>query len=66
MTHPRGPAEHSVTKSGFLGLGLCKHILNSVAEASHRSFDRSRFANLPLRALDDVGLTIADRDALLR
>jgi hypothetical protein len=66
MTSNRHTIENSLSGIGALGLGVCKQILNRLVEASHRSLDRSRFADLQLRALDDIGLTIAERDALLR
>ena len=42
---------------------VCKLILNNLAEQAERSAERSRFAQLPRRYLDDVGMTIAERDA---
>ena len=42
---------------------VCKQILNGLAEMAQRSAERSRFAQLPRRYLDDVGMTIAERDA---
>ena len=45
---------------------VCKQILNNLAEQAHRSAERSRFGQLPRRYLDDVGMTIAERDAQLR
>lgn len=44
----------------------CQHLLNIVAEAATRASERSRYAALPRRYLDDVGITIAERDAALR
>ncbi len=44
----------------------CQHLLNIVAEAATRAAERSRYAALPRRYLDDVGMTIAERDAALR
>lgn len=44
----------------------CQHLLNIVAEAAARAAERSRYAALPRRYLDDVGMTIAERDAALR
>jgi hypothetical protein len=66
MVHSRASLEHSTVGFGVFSFNVCKQILNSLVQASQRSVDRSRFASLPLRALDDVGLTIAERDALLR
>jgi hypothetical protein len=65
MIHPRHSIENSVARAGALGVSICKQILNSLIEASNRSVTRGRFAELSLRALDDIGLTIAERDDLL-
>jgi hypothetical protein len=45
---------------------VVKQILNYLAELGRRSIDRGRFAALPLRLLEDIGMTIAERDAQLR
>jgi hypothetical protein len=66
MMKSRYKVENSLASFGSFGLSVCKQILNGVVEASHRSLDRSRFADLQLRALDDIGLTIAERDSMLR
>jgi hypothetical protein len=66
MMKSRSRIENQLANVGSFGLSVCKQILNGVVEASHRSLDRSRFADLQLRALDDIGLTIAERDAMLR
>ena len=62
-------ARHSAASShslvGRIG-SVCKQILNNLAEQAHRSAERSRFGQLPRRYLDDVGMTIAERDAQLR
>ena len=42
-----------------------QHILNLVGEAARRAVDRSRFAALPRRYLDDVGMTPGELDAAL-
>ena len=42
-----------------------QYILTRVADAARRAADRSRFAALPRRYLDDVGMTFADLDAAL-
>ena len=42
-----------------------QHILTLVAAAAQRAADRSRFAALPRRHLDDAGMTLADLDAAL-
>jgi hypothetical protein len=58
---------HVFASAGLGGLGaICKQILNNLAERARRSVDRGRFAALPLRQLDDIGMTIAERDAQLR
>jgi len=40
----------------------CKQILNSLSGMASRAEDRRRFAALPLRQLEDIGLTVAERD----
>ena len=47
------------------GVKICKQILNAVAERAAVAADRSRFAALPERYLDDVGLTAAERVSAL-
>ncbi len=42
-----------------------KRILNELAERADAAVDRSRLAALPQRYLDDVGMTVADRAAIL-
>ena len=42
-----------------------KRILNQLAERANAAVDRSRFAALPLRYLDDVGMTVGERAAIL-
>ena len=42
-----------------------KGILNQLAERFEAAVDRSRLAALPLRYLDDVGMTAGDRAAIL-
>lgn len=44
----------------------CQYLLNTVIEAATRAAERSRYAALPRRYLDDVGMTIAERDAAIR
>jgi hypothetical protein len=36
-----------------------------LAERAEAAVDRSRLAALPLRYLDDVGMTVGERDAIL-
>jgi hypothetical protein len=51
---------------GFFGaVRVSKQILNTIAERAVVAADRSRFAALPARYLDDVGLTAAERAAAL-
>ena len=51
---------------GFSGIvKICKQVLNAVAERALVAADRSRFAALPPRYLDDVGLTEAERVSAL-
>ena len=42
-----------------------KGILNQLAERFEAAVDRSRLAALPLRYLDDVGMTVGERAAIL-
>jgi hypothetical protein len=44
---------------------LVKGILNQLAERAEAAIDRSRLAALPLRYLDDVGMTVGERAAIL-
>jgi hypothetical protein len=44
---------------------VSKQILNAIAASAASAADRSQFAALPLRYLDDVGLTEGDRAAAL-
>jgi hypothetical protein len=56
--------------SGNFGFGgmpaICKQTLNFLSRLAHGLADQERFAALPLRQLEDIGITIADRDAQLR
>jgi hypothetical protein len=59
--------QQSFDADGFRRIGsACQHLLNTVMEAATRASERSRYAVLPRRYLDDVGMTIAERDAALR
>ena len=52
---------------GFDRVGAkCKQILNSLSGMASRAEGRRRFAALPLRQLEDIGLTVAERDDLVR
>jgi hypothetical protein len=42
-----------------------RRILNHLGERSDAAVDRSRFAALPRRDLDDVGVTVAERAVIL-
>lgn len=66
MIHSRHANENPLAGFGALGRTVCKQILNRLAEASNRAVVRGRFADLQLRDLEDIGLTIAERDAMLR
>ncbi|MGD0183792.1 MAG: hypothetical protein ABSC25_00915 [Roseiarcus sp.] len=58
---------HSFDGASIRRIGsVCQYLLNIVAEAATRASERSRYAALPRRYLDDVGMTIAERDAALR
>ena len=52
--------------SGFRwAIGVVKGILDPLAERAEAAIDRSRLAALPLRYLDDVGMTVGERAAIL-
>ena len=55
--------------SGGTGLGrvgaICKQILNVATAMANHSAEHLRFAALSVRELDDIGLTVAERDAQL-
>lgn len=46
-------------------LAVVKGILNQFAERAEAAVDRSRLAALPVRYLDDVGMTIDERAAIV-
>ena len=51
---------------GFSRAGaIWKGILNQLAERAQTAVDRGRLAALPLRHLDDIGMTGAERAAIL-
>jgi hypothetical protein len=58
---PRSRVDFGVPRAG----GIWKGILNRLAERAEAAVDRSRLAALPLRYLDDVGMTVGERDAIL-
>jgi hypothetical protein len=43
----------------------CQQILNALSERAAVAADRSRFATLPARYLDDIGMTQSERAAIL-
>ena len=45
--------------------GFVKRILNQLSERAEAAADRSRLAALPPRYLDDVGMTVGERAAIL-
>jgi len=46
-------------------IGVGKRILNQLAERYEAAVDRGRLAALPRRYLDDVGMTVGERAAIL-
>ena len=57
---------HHTVDFGFTGVvRLCKQILNAIAERAAVAADRSRFAALPPRYLEDIGMTGGERVAVL-
>ena len=56
------PDRHATLAAPFR---ISKHFLNALAERAAVATDRSRFAALPQRYLDDVGMTEAERAAAL-
>jgi hypothetical protein len=46
-------------------LALVKGILNQLSERAEAAVDRSRLAALPVRYLDDVGMTIDERASIV-
>ena len=66
MTASFTHAAHS--RAGFgisRGLAVAKGILNQLAEHAEAAVDRSRLAALPLRYLDDVGMTVDERATIV-
>ncbi len=58
-----GHSREDVIVSGSRSIG--KHILNALTERAAAAAERSRFAAMPSRYLDDVGMTEAERVAVL-
>jgi hypothetical protein len=46
-------------------IDICKQILNDIFALARRPGEQARFAALPMRQLEDIGLTIAERDDLV-
>ena len=59
LAHSHG--EFGVSRAG----AIVKGILNRLRERAEAAVDRSRLAALPLRHLDDVGMTVGERAAIL-
>ncbi len=57
------PSDRDMGVTG--SLRISKQILNALAERAAAAAERSRFATLPSRYLDDVGMTEAERAAAL-
>jgi uncharacterized protein YjiS (DUF1127 family) len=70
MSNPAVNSIGSTRNFGDGGIGrigsVCKQILNDLAELSRRPAQRQRLAALSPRLLEDIGMTIAERDDLLR
>ena len=61
-----GNSAHVSHDFGFAAvLAIGKRILNGLSEVSAAASDRSRFAALPRRYLDDVDMTVGERVAAL-
>ena len=61
MTAPTNPGNTNFRSVAALG----QHILNQIGEAARRAADRSRFAALSRRYLDDAGMTPGELGAAL-
>ncbi len=57
------PSDRDMGVTG--SLRISKQILNALAERAAAAAELSRFATLPSRYLDDVGMTEAERSAAL-
>ena len=60
-----GTGDSSSGIAFFGGLRMGKQFLNAIAARAADAADRSRFAALPPRYLDDVGMTAAERVRVL-
>jgi hypothetical protein len=58
---PHSWVDFGVSRAG----GVWRGILNRLAERAEAAVDRTRLATLPLRYLDDVAMTVGERDAIL-
>jgi hypothetical protein len=58
-------SNHDFGHGAKRAVDICKQILNLMAALAHRQGEQARFAALPMRQLEDIGLTIAERDDLL-
>jgi hypothetical protein len=57
---------HSPSEFGFTGVvKICKQILNAFAQRAAIAAERSQFATLSSRYLDDIGMTAGERAAVL-
>ncbi len=66
MTASSANLAHSHGDFGVSQVGaIVKGFLNRLRERAEVAVDRSRLAALPLRCLDDVGMTVGERAAIL-
>jgi len=66
MTASTANVSHSHADFGIsLAVRSLKRILNQLRERAEAAIDRSRLAALPRRYLDDVGMTVGERAAIL-
>jgi hypothetical protein len=60
-----GSTHHNIDFGLFRVVRVCKRILNAIGERASVAADRSRFAALPARYLEDIAITAAERAAVL-
>lgn len=60
-----GSTHHNIEFGLSEAARICKRILNGVAERASIASDRSQFAALPARYLNDIGMTEAERAGIL-
>ena len=66
MTASTANLTHSHADFGVLqSFRFVKRILNQLGERAEAAVDRSRLAALPRRYLDDVGMTVGERAAIV-